>query len=209
MRAILKYIAALALVMPITLTSSFAQKYERVDVALENSEVSFVGDDSFITRRYTLDPLPGRGLIWMEYLNFRGGSVFFMETLPDFIFSANREESEELIKSFNQGRKPIPDFDVKASAADIEKADNGYAEYYFLVKENDTGSCGSAKQYPGDRNTNSAYLSKGTMSVHISVCWRKSRGSAVELERFIHDVMTRIRFDEGALNKAKAARRNN
>ncbi len=209
MRFAMKYIFALVILIALTTSTSFAQKYERVDLALENSEVSFVGNNSFITRRYTFDPFPGRGLIWMEYLNFEGGHVFFMETMPDYIFSANREESEELIKSFNEGRKQIPNFDVKASAADIEKAENDYAEYYFLVKENDTGSCGSAKQYPGDRNTNSAYLSKGTMSVQIDVCWRKSRGSAVELERFIHDVMTRIRFDEGALNKAKAARKNN
>ena len=36
----------------------FAQRASRVPLKLHESEVSFVGDDSFISGRFTWDPLP-------------------------------------------------------------------------------------------------------------------------------------------------------
>jgi hypothetical protein len=41
--------------------------------------------------------------------------------------------------------------------------------------------------------------------MHIGICWNASRGSAKELETFLHKIMTEARFDEGKINDAKAA----
>jgi len=145
------------------------------------------------------------GLIWWENLIFKDGHLIYFQTTPGYKFGADRIESQELIRSFNRSRKTVANFNVKAIAADVRKSNNEYANYFYLIKENEAAVCAVANQYPGNRSSDGSYLSKGDMSAELNICRKKPKGNAAEIEAFIHDFMKKIKFDEGAQNKLIAA----
>ena len=78
----------------------FAQRASRVPLKLHEIEVSFVGDDSFISGRFTWDPLP-RNHIWKETLTFSGGFMNFYKLNPGYSYSDERtnDSPKSILKS--------------------------------------------------------------------------------------------------------------
>ena len=69
---------------------SHSQQRKRVDIEYENSEVSIEGDDRFITRRYTWEPLRPN-YIWEETLRFSKGIISYGELVPGYFFTGQNQ----------------------------------------------------------------------------------------------------------------------
>lgn len=182
----------------------FAQRASRVPLKLHESEVSFVGDDSFISGRFTWDPLP-RNHIWKETLTFSGGFMNFYKLNPGYSYSDERtnDSPKSILKSWKRA-KGTRKRGLELRLSDVKIARNQYGNYHYAVKGNVNGACAAAKQFFGD-TSNSGWISSGTKATQVGACWNPSRGSAKELEVFLHKIMTESRFDEGKINDAKAA----
>ena len=129
----------------------------------------------------------------------------FYELTPGYSYNDlwTNDPAKSIVRSWKRA-KGTRKRGLELLISDVKIAKNQYENYHFAVKGNDNGSCAGAKQYFGD-DTNSGWISSGNKTMHIGICWNASRGSAKELETFLHKIMTEARFDEGKINDAKAA----
>jgi hypothetical protein len=168
----------------------------RVPVALKNSEISFIGDDSFITKRYTYEPQP-RDRIWRELLILDGGRISYVELSPAYSYGAGaiNDVPSILIRRWSKSYPVTRD--------DFKKSSNTYGTYDYVVKGDSNETCAATGQFfgvgelMGDGN--------GNKTIFLNLCWSASRGSADDLEKFVLKLMQQWRADEGKINKAKAA----
>jgi hypothetical protein len=182
-----------------------AQRQKRVPIPLENSRVGFVGDDSFVTARFARQPT-AKNHLWNEDLTFNDGLIQYGELVPNFFYThgGKYQESRDLIAEWNK-QKPFVDKGLTLVPDEIREGANNYGPYFFVVKSNDKGACGYARQVLGER-MDAMY---GNKRVNVMGCMIPRRGTAQDFEKFLIDVMSRIRLDEGVINKAKAAARSN
>ncbi len=165
-----------------------------VPVTLAESKVSIVGDDTFVSRRfqkYTSNR-------FSEILNITGGHLFYEQMYPGYYLTDTNYPKERTIEYLNR-YKQARLLDLRATTSDVRESHNQYAEYYYVAVKNDQGLCVAAQQFFG------VAAQLGDQHVAVRACWPVARGSAAKLETFLHDVMARVRFDDGAVNAAKAA----
>lgn len=176
-----------------------AQTQNRIPIPLANSRVSFIGDDSFITARFSRQPAKNHW--WNEDLTLNDGLIQYGELQPNFFYThgGKYQESRDMIAEWNK-QKPIVDKGLTVTPDDVRQGANYHGPYFFVIKSNEKGTCGYARQVLGER-TDAMY---GNKRVNMMGCMVPARGTAQDYEKFLIDVMTRIRLDEGAINKAKA-----
>jgi len=178
---------------------------ERLNVEYNHSEVSFTGDDSFVTGRYTWKPLPDNHL-WKEMITFAGGIMMYYELQPGYFYTGANQGKHVFVRSFNSN----PHFRKNGHSireSDIIELSNKIGSYYLVSSTNDNGSCGLAKQFSGDIGTADGLYPVGTKVASVFFCRSKAWGSKFKLNKFIQDIMDRARYDEGKLNKMRAAAR--
>jgi len=185
-----------------TSLETLAQKAKRFPIELENSEVSFVGDDSFIIGRYTWEPLP-RNHIWKETLTVKGGFMNYWELVPGYQYNDFIDIPTILVDGFNKS-STAQRYGLSAVKGDVRASGNQYGNYQYLIIKGAKGSCANAKQYFGDSTFGFAG-SRGDKRVFIGICWSASSAGSRDLESFIEKLMNNVRFDGGAINKIKAA----
>ncbi len=88
--------------------------------------------------------------------------------------------------------------------SDLKTGTNLTGNYRYAVKGNDNGACATTRQFFGSTQ-GSGWISIGNKSIIAGAYWDTLRGSAQELEAFIHKIMTGSRYDEGKINDAKTA----
>ena len=186
-------------------TTSPAFSAERINVEYHHSEISFTGDDSFVTGRYTWKPLP-RSSLWRERITFAGGIMEYEETGPGYYFTGENEGKDVFARKFNKNPHFIK-LGLSIIETDIIELSNEYGRYYLVSNNNDRTSCGIATQFSGDIGTADGLLPIGTKVATVYLCKRLSWGSKFKLNKFIQDIMDRARYDEGKLNKMRAAAR--
>ena len=181
-----------------------AQKPLNLFLEMKNSEISFFGDDSFISERYVLTPFP-YGRIWVERLKIKGGGAMVLEELdPGFRYGITDSDPKvNLPKIFNSTQASFG-ARIKLAKSDIRSGENGYGNFYYAVKSNETASCGVAQQISGDTQDVKNGPSLGDKSFSIIMC--RPHGD-IEIEKFFFEVFANVRFDEGAINKVKASGR--
>ena len=179
-----------------------AQKLSNHLLELKNSEISFVGDDSFISERYVLKPFP-YGRIWVERLAIRGGGAMVLEELdPGFRYGMTDSDPKvELPKTFNSTQASFG-ARIKLVKSDIRSGDNRYGRFYYAVKSSENASCGVAQQISGDTQDVGSGPSLGDKSFSVIICRRLGE---IDIEAFLKKLFSNVRFDEGVINKAKAA----
>lgn len=182
-----------------------AQERKRLPIPLQNSRIGFVGDDSFVTGRFAWQPA-AKNHLWNEDLTLIDGFVQYGELIPNFFYThgGRYQESRDLIAEWNK-QKPFVDKGLSVVPDEVRQGSNYHGPYFFVVKSNDKGACGYARQVLGDR----ADAMYGNKRVNVMGCMLPKRGTAQDFENFLIDVMTRIRLDEGVINKAKAAGQSN
>jgi hypothetical protein len=192
------------LILGIVASEAYAQKAKRVPLKLHESEVSFVGDDSFISGRFTWEPLP-RDHIWKETLTIGGGYMNYYELSPNYFYNSDQLNNapKGLVRSWNRA-KGTRKKGLTLQVNDVKKSKYQYGKYHYAIMSNENGSCINAKQFLGDDSAGS-FVSSGNKSVFVGACWSLARGSAQELEAIVHKLMNQVRFDEGKINDAKAA----
>lgn len=175
-----------------------AQEQKRIPIPLQNSRVSFEGDDSFITGRFALQPV-FKNHLWQENLTLTDGLIQYGELVPNYNYTQGEfyQESRALVDDWNR-QKPIVNRKLSITPDDVKRAGNKQGTYFIAIKGNETGSCGYAKQVAGLR-IEAMY---GNMRVNVMAC---SKMPTHEHEIFMTDIMNRMRLDEGEINKAKAA----
>ncbi len=188
----------------ITITPAISA--ERINVEYHHSEVSFSGDDSFVTGRYTWEPLPDNRL-WKEMITFAGGSMMYYELQPGHFYTGSNQGKHIFVRIFNQNTG-FTKRGHSVGESDVIELSNGIGNYYIVTSSNDDNSCGLARQFAGESGIGDGLLSNGSTKVaSLYVCKSKSWGSRFKLTRFIQDIMNRARYDEGKLNKMRAAAR--
>lgn len=165
-----------------------------VPVTLAESKVSIVGDDTFVTRRfqkYTNNR-------FSEVIKITGGYLFYERMHPGYYLTDTNYPKNRAVEYLNE-YKLAKSLELHATASDVRESQNQYAEYYYVAVKNDQGSCVAAQQFFGVAEQ------LGDQHVAVRACWPVARGSAAKLETFLHDLMARVRFDDGAINEIKAA----
>ena len=183
-----------------------SQRSERVPIKLEHSEVSFIGDDSFVVNRLTYRPTK-RGEIWRADIMFAGGYLRYTELEPGYYYPVTHIEKSDqyIVAGWNRGR-PGARLGITIFLGDVKSAKNTYGVYFYAVDGDAKGACPFSLQYLGEPD-NHIDPAAGNKVTWVNFCWDAPRGSIAEVENFLHRVMTSTRFDEGKINKAKAARR--
>ena len=185
------------------LNSSAAQNPFTVAVKYKHSEVSFTGDDSFVTSRFTRKPLAA-GHIWNERINFSGGVMYYSELNPGQAYTGFNSGIETFRDIFN--RNPVfKKRGMSIAVGDIKELSNKTGDYYLAAQKGEKTICGMAKQFSGD--TNADIISLGNRVATVYFCKSKSWGSEEKLTANIKGIMDRARYDEGKLNKMRAATR--
>jgi len=182
-------------------TTSTAFSAERLNLEYQHSEISFTGDDSFVTGRYTWKPLPDNRL-WKEMITFAGGSMVYFELQPGRFYTGANQGKQVFIRIFNKNSY-FKKRGHSISEADVIELSNAIGNYYLVSSSNDTHFCGMARQFAGE----SGLLPNATKIATVYFCRNKSWGSKFKLNKFIQDIMDRARYDEGKLNKMRAAAR--
>ncbi len=167
---------------------------ELKDLDLESAEISIIGDDSFVNRRAYKARSGGIG----EYIFFIGGYLEWYKMYSNYGFTES-DPSDLMVQSFNSNKA-----ELKVVREEIKLRDSHLGEYSWVSKSNNKASCMVIALIFGDPT----WLFGGNQRIHALACWSKRRGSKEKLETFMHDLMDRIRLDEGAVNKLKAAGRN-
>ena len=178
-----------------------AQSSKRVPIPLQNSRVGFIGDESFVVGRFAWQPA-AKNHLWNEDLTLVDGLIQYGELVPNYFYThgGRYEESRDLIADWNK-QKPFIDKGLTVVPDDVRQGSNNYGPYFFVVKSNDKGACGYARQVLGNRE-GAMY---GNKRVNVMGCMVPKRGTAQDFEKFLIDEMTRVRLDEGEINKTKAA----
>ena len=78
---------------------------------------------------------------------------------------------------------------------------NIYGTYSMVSKGSRAGGCIRALQYFGPASLPNRF---GNQRVRVGACWGPGEGGKERLEAFVYDLMSRVRFDDGAINRAKA-----
>ena len=196
--------AFVVIVVLFTSFDSYAQSRKRVPIEYQNSEISFAGDDRFITRRFAWEPLRS-GNIWQENLQFRNGFISYSELDPGYYYTGQNAGKDSFVDTFNSsswiGRR-----NVKISEQDVKEGSNDDGDFYYATKGNGNQACGLAKIFAGTTNITGGGISVGNKVAGVYICWETDNGTVSEMENFLIDIMSRMRLDEGKLNKARAAR---
>jgi hypothetical protein len=180
-----------------------AEQYTAVPIPLENSRVGFIGDDAFITARLAYTPRHP-SYLWRERLTFAGGVILLAELMPGRIFTQEGKwaESQAMIAEW-KGEQYLTGKGLSITTDDVRQGSNRYGTYYYAIKENQNGKCGSVKQVFGYQSNDAG--PQGNKRFNLLSCWVPANGAKENYEAFLLDIMTRIRADEGEINKAKAA----
>lgn len=176
------------------LTGGFplASAGEWKELDLESAEISFIGDDSFVKKRQYKTASWGS----VEAVLFSGGFLEWMEMLEGWGFD-NADPSEVLILNFNGNKAGLT-----ATIDDRKYRESGLGEYSWISKSNKKASCMNLGLVFGLPT----WKFGGNQRIIAGTCWANRRpGTQNKLESFMHDLMDRIRLDEGAINKMKAA----
>lgn len=176
---------------------------EMVNLEYKFSEVSFVGDENFVTGRYERKPLR-RNHIWNERISFSGGAMYFSELVPGYYYTGQNAGIETFRDIYNRN----PTFkrrDMSITVGDVKKLSNETGDYYLAAKEGTTSNCGMAKQFSGDVNPDGGMIAVGNRVATVFFCKNKSWGDTAKVISHIQDIMDRARYDEGKLNKVRAA----
>ncbi len=183
---------------------SHAQSRKRVPIEYQNSEVSFTGDDRFIARRFAWEPFSS-DYIWQENLQFNNGFVSYAQLVPGYFFTGQNAGKDSFVDTFN-GSRWIARRGVSVTEQDVKEGSNNDGDYYYATKSNGDKACGLAKIFTGDTNADGGMVAVGTMVASVYICWESYNGTVSEMETALIDIMSRMRLDEGKLNKARAAR---
>jgi hypothetical protein len=186
-------------------TTSPAFSAERINVEYHHSEISFSGDDSFVTGRYTWKPLPDNRL-WKEMITFAGGSMVYYELQPGRFYTGANQGKQVFVRIFNKNTY-FQKRGHSVSEADVIELSNAIGNYYLVSSSNDTHFCGMARQFAGESGLGDGLLPNATKVATVYFCRNKSWGSKFKINKFIQDIMDRARYDEGKLNKMRAAAR--
>jgi len=174
----------------------------RVPLELQDSTISFSGDESFIKGRYTWEPR-NMGDVWKETINFSGGFLTYRELASNFYFGDINDPKRDLVRVFGKA-KAVKKKGLSATESDVQKAANKYGDFHLLVKGNENGNCGIAKQFFGDGSTE-GMISQGNKIWYMGLCWGPSKGNADDLKIHIISLADRVTFDNGAINERRAA----
>ncbi len=180
-----------------------AQSAEYEKLAYKNSEVSFTGDDSFVTGRYVRKPLMSNH-IWNERLTFSGGVIYFSELDPGYFYTGQNAGIHTFRDIFNRNSNHKRR-GLSINVDDILELSNASGDYYLAAKSNDNSSCAMAKQFSGDSNPNGGRMAVGNRVATALICKGKSWGLRDKLITQLKGIMDRARYDEGKLNKQRAA----
>jgi hypothetical protein len=197
---LLTIVCVVASAVILTSFSALAQNRKQVPLELKNSEVSFEGDDSFITKRVTWEPLADN-FIWLETLYFRRGLIRYGELVSDYFFTGVNQGKDVFIRAFNN-TSAMKNKGLNVSEHDVKKGSAFEGDYFYVTKSNGSNHCGVAKIFGGDRA--GSMVNVGNKSATIYSCWTASDGSVSELENSLKKIMKQIRLDDGKLNKIKA-----
>ena len=165
-----------------------------VPITRNEAKVSIVGDDSFVTSRYK------RTYRYSEYegLKFKGGYLSYAKAhgVAGYI---NTFQASDVVFKFNRD-KAIKRRNLEVSSDDVQKNENQYGSYLYVSKGNENGNCAVVFQVFGHKTSDFI----GDQTVNGGACWQTWKGSLADLDKFVHDLMARVRFDDGAINKAKS-----
>lgn len=162
--------------------------WQPIDIAKSN--VSFVGDVSFIKSRDWRRRSNGT----QERLKFSGGEIFYEELYSSggqWQFIDEKSYLENMLaKGLN---KKSPDYKPGA----FTKRDFGKFSLLYLTPESSTNKCflGLAAEARDGR----------TWHMNVTACRALTSKSIAKFEDDIFDILTRIRFDGGELNKTRDA----
>ncbi|MCD6075188.1 MAG: hypothetical protein K0Q70_2071, partial [Rhodospirillales bacterium] len=156
----------------LAIADASAQNRNRVPIPLQNSRVGFVGDDSFVNGRFSWQPAV-KNHLWNEDLTLTDGFIQYGELVDNFFYThgGRHEESRDLIADWNK-QKSIVDKGLTVVPDDIRQGSNYHGPYFFVVKSNDKGACGYARQVLGER----AGAMYGNKRVNVIGCMLPKRG---------------------------------
>jgi hypothetical protein len=167
------------------------------NIKREDAQISIIGDDSFVTRRastYDVQSLT-------EVIYWRGGNLFWTKLLNNVYFSSMGDKKQSVSTLFNnlKGLAKLRErYSWKANKQDVKFSEDSRTGYYWISKGSNNLACMIAI---GEWGVGPDGLS-GNNRITAIGC---KAGSKENLETFIHDVMKRIRLDNGAINKLKAS----
>jgi len=158
----------------------------------EASRVSYDGDDSVITSREWKRREAGT----QERLRFKNGaSIFYEELYGGMTIWQAKDEKEPLIRVYDgffgkqDGYQP----------GDVVMKPYGDFKLYYMGVQSDAQKC-----FLGQASSNK---DRGGWHFILTMCRRLQDASAVaKLDAEAIDIITRLRFDGGEMNKVKAAK---
>jgi hypothetical protein len=189
-------VACLAILLFLNLAMTQGRAAERTSLTTEESKISLVGDDTFVINRYKYK-LYDR---YSETITFRGGYLNFSEAYPGYELTGFNDLDRDIVKRFNNN-KTIKNRGLSVTKSDVRYKKNTYSEYAYLIKGDEKGTCMLVMAFFGQGES---VDSPGNKSIYSGICRNIPKGTQENLEAFMHDLMSRLRFDDGAINKAKA-----
>ncbi len=165
-------------------------------LGLKDATISIVGDDSFVKSRFY------RNYLYHDYevLTFHRGFLSYGKAHPGYALAASLYGNSEVVEDFNRF-KAAKQRAMSVSEDDVQIRTNIYGTYSVVSKGSRSDGCLRALQYFGPANSPN---SPGNQRVRVGACWGPGKGGKERLEAFVYDLMSRVRFDDGAINRAKA-----
>ena len=168
------------------------------DLDFASAEISFVGDDSFVTkRRYSYSSGAET-----EQLLFRGGYLFWQKLMTDWSYNTGFDVKHHLLTIFNSNKHMSKFLPLNISKNDVQKSEDGREGYFWASQQKNNVSCMMVVGIWGIGGSNGP--GGGDNKIQGSAC---RAGNKENLEAFMHDIMKRVRIDGGAINKMKASRK--
>jgi hypothetical protein len=193
----MRYLSLVSLFLLIWITPLSA-KLE--DIKLEDAQISIIGDDSFVTRRATT--YDSQSLT--EVIYWRGGNLFWRKLFNNVYFRSMGDGKASVSTLFNELKgfaKLRERYSWKANKQDVKFSEDSRTGYYWISKGSNNFACMIAV---GEWGVGAAGMS-GNNRITAIAC---KPGSKENLETFIHDLMKRVRIDDGAINKLKASNKD-
>lgn len=168
------------------------------EVSRHLSEVSIVGDDSFITKTLWLEDSCG----YKEILNMKGGYIDYKRLNSDCYFTDTTVA--EMAKNLMNQPNLIKALSINLESLVAKKRTTTFGDYYWVSATNSRVTCITAASVFGDLNTatSGAGTLNGDQVLSGRICLRKPEQVAIKTA---HELIDRIRPDGGKHNKLKAS----
>ena len=162
---------------------------------MAESAISLEGDDSVIIRRQQ-NLLPGR---YQERWRVKNGGNIFFEELYASYFTRAEDPARFLIRT---SARRLKNLGMALSPDEVKKTDYEEGVIFYASKKDAQRTCVVFNGNFGD-------MQYGNGNRHLSggVCQFNNKALSADLESAVLDILGRMRYDEGALNRTKAAQR--